>query len=85
MLQIFVFLTNPKKVGMGAFISIAISALSTGFASTKIAMDKDLDTRGRKNTPNFYGKLFPVIVIGVIVGIVANIYFAQATSLTTTC
>ena len=50
-----------KKMGVGAVISIAISALSTGFTSAKIALDKDLDTQGRKNQPNFYGEFFRVL------------------------
>ena len=62
-LQIFVFLTNPKKTGAGALISIAISALSTGFTSAKIAMDKDLDVKGRKNQPKFYGESFEKSVL----------------------
>ena len=60
MLQIFVVLTNAKKMKTVAVtvavISIAISALSTGFTSAKIALDKDLDTQGRKNQPKFYGE-----------------------------
>ena len=66
MLQIFVFLTNPKKAGAGALISIAISALSTGFTSAKIALDKDLDTQGRKNQPTFYGEVFREIGVVLI-------------------
>ena len=57
-LQIFVVLTNAKKMGIGAVISIAVSALSTGFTSAKISMDKDVDVKGRKNSPNFYGEFF---------------------------
>ena len=56
MLQITVWLVDPKKTGIGALISIAISALSTGFASAKIAFDKDVDANGRKNYPKFNGK-----------------------------
>ena len=62
MLQIFVLLTDPKKKEIAAFFSIAISALSTGFASAKIVLDKDLDTDGRKNQPEFYGELLSVTI-----------------------
>ena len=90
-LQIFVVLTNANNMGIGALISIAISALATGFTSAKIAFDKDLDTQGRKNQPNFYGKLFPAVDIIVVVTAVANIrtinsnsHCMQASSLTIT-
>ena len=91
MLQILVFLTNPKKAGAGALISLVISALSTGFTSAKISVDKDVDVECRKYQPKFYGELFPVLVVVVIVVIVANIsslklalHCMQATSLTIT-
>ena len=60
-LQIFVVLTNANNMGIGAVISIAISALATGFTSAKIAFDKDLDTQGRKNQPKFYGEFCLVL------------------------
>ena len=40
---------------MGALVSIAISALTTGFTSALISFDKDVDVLGRKNQPAFYG------------------------------
>ena len=67
MLQIFVVVTNAKKMETVAVtvavISIAISALSTGFTSAKIALDKDLDVEGRKNQPKFYGEFFLILVV----------------------
>ena len=39
-------------------MAIGISALTTGFASAMIAYDKDVDAKGRKNQPKFYGELF---------------------------
>ena len=63
MLQIFVVLANAKKMGAGALISIAISAVSTGFTSAKISLDKDLDVKGRKNQPKLYGESFEKSVL----------------------
>ena len=71
-MQILVVLTNAKRVGIGAVISIAISALSTGFTSAKIALDKDLDTQGRKNQPTFYGEFFREFGVKVILVVTAN-------------
>ena len=42
---------------MGVLVSIAISALTTGFTSALISFDKDVDVLGRKNQPAFYGYL----------------------------
>ena len=54
-LQIYVWLLNPKQAGNGALASIAISVLTTGYASAMIAYDFDVDVPHRKNQPNFYG------------------------------
>ena len=54
-LQIFVLLIKTDVSGAGPLVSIGISALTTGFASTMIAYDKDLDAKGRVNQPTFYG------------------------------
>ena len=51
-------LVNLDVVGAGVLISIAISALSTGFTSAKIAFDKDVDVKGRRKHPHFYGENF---------------------------
>ena len=55
MLQIYVVLYNPDKAGIGALVSIVVSALTTGFTSALISFDKDVDVVGRKNQPTFYG------------------------------
>ena len=55
MLQIFVLITKTGVSGAGPLVSIGISALTTGFASTMIAYDKDVDAKGRKSQPKFYG------------------------------
>ena len=55
MLQIYVLATKTGVLGVGPLLSIGISALTTGFASAIIAFDKDIDPKGRKNQPNFYG------------------------------
>ena len=54
-LQLYVVLHNPDEAGIGALISITISALTTGFTSALISFDKDVDLLGRKNQPRFYG------------------------------
>ena len=38
-----------------------------------ISFDKDVDAKGRKNQPKFYGELFPLIFVVVIAVSVANI------------
>ena len=55
MLQIYVVLRNPDEAGIGALVSIAISTLTTGFTSALISFDKDVDAKGRKKSPDFYG------------------------------
>ena len=54
-LQVFVYLNNPKEAGMGALVSIAISTLTTGFASATITFDMDVDMKKRENEALFYG------------------------------
>ena len=54
-LQLYVWLKNPEKAGTYALVSIAISCLTTGFASAMIAFDLDVDAPYRKMQPNFYG------------------------------
>ena len=55
MLQIFIVMTRKGVSGAGPLVSIGISALTTGFASAIIAFDKDVDAKGRKSQPKFYG------------------------------
>jgi len=54
-LQLYVWLSNPKDAGSFALVSIAISALTTGYTSAMIAFDQDIDVPHRKNQPGFYG------------------------------
>ena len=56
MLQIFVWLTKSEQAGnRGALISIAISAITTGYTSAIVGFDFDCDAAHRKNDPAFYG------------------------------
>jgi len=54
-LQLFVWLSNPEQAGTYDLASIAISAATTGFSSTMISFDMDVDVPYRKNQPKFYG------------------------------
>jgi len=54
-LQLYVWLTNPKEAGTYALVSIVISAMTTGFTSAMMAFDFDVDVPHRKNQPDFYG------------------------------
>jgi len=54
-LQMFVWFTNSEKAGTFALLSIAISAMTTGYTSAMIAFDIDVDVSHRKNQPDFYG------------------------------
>jgi len=54
-LQIYVWITSPEQAGSYALASIGISALTTGYTSTMIAFDMDVDVPHRKNQPTFYG------------------------------
>ena len=55
MLQIYVLMTTRGVFSKGPVISILISTLTTGYASTMIAYDMDIG--GRKADPIFYGYL----------------------------
>jgi len=54
-LQSYVFLSNPEEAGTYALLSIGISAMTTGFTSAMISFDKDIDVKGRRAQPIFYG------------------------------
>jgi hypothetical protein len=47
--------TSDKKVATAAWISLAVSALTTGFASATISYDFDTDPVKRAQVPDFYG------------------------------
>ena len=54
-LQIYVLLTTSEKLGTGALMSIASSALTTGFTSALISFDTDVDVKRRQVRPKVYG------------------------------
>jgi len=54
-LQLYVWLTHQEQAGEYALVSIAISALTTGYTSALIAFDMDVDPHHRKTQPKFYG------------------------------
>jgi len=53
--QIYVWIAFPQQVVRLALLSIAISALTTGYSSAMISFDIDIDVKKRKNCPSFYG------------------------------
>ena len=53
--QIYVWIVFPQQAGRLALLSIAISALTTGYASAMISFDCDVAVKTRKNFPSFYG------------------------------
>ena len=54
-MQIYVWWENTEEAGRFALISIAISALTTGYTSAMISFDIDVDVSHRKDQPRFYG------------------------------
>ena len=54
-IQLMAIATSDKEVGTSAWLSIAVSAITTGFASTTISYDWDTDPVKRSLTPDFYG------------------------------
>ena len=52
-LQLYVYLNNPEEAGSFALGSIEISALTTGFTSSMIVFDLDVDVPHRRNQPKF--------------------------------
>jgi len=54
-LQCYVLLENPELISVGAVASLLISATTTGFTSSMITFDLDVDSSHRKNQPAFYG------------------------------
>jgi hypothetical protein len=47
--------TSDKEVGTSAWLSVAVSAITTGFASATISYDYDTDPGKRERVPDFYG------------------------------
>ena len=57
MLQIYAWLAYPDEAGSFALVSILVCALTTGYTSTMIAYDSDVDGDHRKSQNRFYGYL----------------------------
>jgi hypothetical protein len=54
-IQLMAITTSDKDVGTSAWLSIAVSAITTGFASATISYDWDTDPANRESAPDFYG------------------------------
>jgi len=53
-LQLFAILKNKDRTRR-AIVSVAVSALTTGFNSASISFDADVDPQKRKEVPDYYG------------------------------
>jgi hypothetical protein len=54
-IQLMAIATNDGDVSRAAWVSLSVSALTTGFASASISYDWDTDPMLRKQVPEFYG------------------------------
>jgi hypothetical protein len=54
-IQLMAIVTSDKDVGTSAWLSVAVSAITTGFASATISYDWDTDPAKREYAPDFYG------------------------------
>lgn len=54
-IQIMAIVTDEKGAETSAWVSLAVSALSTGFIGATISYDWDTDPEKRRKTPGFYG------------------------------
>jgi hypothetical protein len=54
-IQFMAIVTNDGKVASAAWISVVVSALTTGYTSATISYDFDTDTVKREQVPDFYG------------------------------
>jgi hypothetical protein len=54
-IQLMAIATSGKDVGTSAWLSVAVSAITTGFASATMSYDFDTDPAKREHTPDFYG------------------------------
>jgi hypothetical protein len=54
-IQLMAIATSDVDVPTAAWISLAVSALTTGFASASISYDYDTDPTKREKVPDFYG------------------------------
>jgi hypothetical protein len=54
-IQLMAIATIDKEVGFSAWLSVAVSAITTGFASATLSYDWDTDPGKREETSDFYG------------------------------
>jgi hypothetical protein len=54
-IQLMAIAASDKEVGTSAWLSVAVSAITTGFASATISYDYDTEPGKRKQAPDFYG------------------------------
>jgi hypothetical protein len=54
-IQLMAIATSDKEVGTTAWLSVAVSAITTGFASATISYDWDTGPANREVAPDFYG------------------------------
>jgi hypothetical protein len=54
-IQLMAIVTSDKDVGTTAWLSVAVSAITTGFASATICYDYDTNPDKREESPDFYG------------------------------
>jgi hypothetical protein len=54
-IQLMAIATSDKEVSNSAWLSVAVSAITTGFASATISYDWDTDPMKREQVPDFYG------------------------------
>ena len=54
-IQLMAIATNDGKVADAAWVSLSVSALTTGYASATISYDYDTDPMKREQVPDFYG------------------------------
>jgi hypothetical protein len=54
-IQLMAIASSDKNVGTSAWLSVAVSAITTGFTSATISYDWDTDPSRREETPAFYG------------------------------
>jgi hypothetical protein len=54
-IQLMAIATNDGEVAFAAWVSLSVSALTTGFASASISYDWDTDPVQRELVPDFYG------------------------------
>jgi hypothetical protein len=54
-IQLMAIATSEKEVRISAWLSVAVSTITTGFASASISYDWDTSPTFRKDAPDFYG------------------------------